>query len=64
MQNLIDKENPLLVHFGMVKFLTFAMFYLSVSSSDFSSLIKLQRKIFGKLKIFSLKLHLESLFLS
>ena len=63
MQNLIYKTNPLLANFGMVKSLDFAAFLLeSVSSSNFSSLIKLYCKIFGKLKIFCLRLYLESLF--
>ena len=45
MQNLIDKKNPLLVWFGMVKSLNVALD--SVSSSDISSL-KLHCKKFGK----------------
>ena len=63
MQNLIDNKNPLLVRFDMVKSVTvtlnFSVFLLeSVSSSN------LYCKKFGKLKIFCLKLYLESLFLS
>ena len=51
------------MNFGKVKSLNFVVFLLeSVSSSNFSSLIKLYRKILGKLKIFCLRLHLESLF--
>ena len=50
------KKSPLLVNFGMVKSLNFAVFLLeSGSSSNFSSLIKLYWKIFGKLKIFCFK---------
>ena len=38
MQNLIDKKNPLLVRFSMVKSLNFAVFLLeSVSSLNISS---------------------------
>ena len=62
MQNLIYKKN-LLVNCGTVKSLNFAIFLLeSASSSNFSSLIKLYCKIFGKFEIFCLRLYLESLF--
>ena len=48
--NLIDKKYPLVVHFGIIKSLNLAVFLLeTVSSSNFSSLIKLYRQNIWKI---------------
>ena len=55
-QNFIDKKNPVLVRFDMVKSFNFAVFLPeSVSSFNISSIIKLYSRKFAKLKIFCLK---------
>ena len=56
MKNLIDKINPLLVHFGVVKFLNCRVFLLeSVSSSNISSLNKIILQNIWKFKNILLK---------